>query len=339
MELHKKNSLKITMLLVTLLSTIFISFFLGRLKINFFDFIDYYFNKNSIITSIEIEKYISVIQNVRLPRILCAVFVGASLSISGSVYQGIFKNPMASPSILGASSGAAFGAALGIVLSRSIWEIQFFSFFFGLIAVVLAYVISLKFQSGSNNIILILSGMLISTLFSSFLSLIKFTADPYSKLPDITFWLLGSLTSVNLSDLKMVLLIFIIAFVPLYLYRWDLNILSFNDIEAIALGLNIRKIKTIAVITSTLLTASVISISGLIGWVGLVIPHLTRIIVGPDFKYLLPSSALLGGLYLLIVDDFTRLVYTMEIPIGILTSIIGAPFFIYIMLKSHKGWN
>lgn len=281
----------------------------------------------------------SVIFKVRLPRILAAIAAGASLAASGAAYQGMFRNPLVSPDILGASAGAAFGAAVGILLSLGIVGIEIMSFLFGLIAVFLTYLISMKLsKNNGTTLVLILSGILIKTIFTSFITLIKYVADPYSKLPEITFWLMGSLAAINLKDSYIVFVVFVIGIIPLILLRWKLNVLSFEEEEARALGVNVNILKIVVILCSTLMTASVVSVAGLIGWVGLVVPHFARMLVGPNFKKLLPASVLIGGTYLLIVDDLARCIGSLEIPLGVLTSIIGAPFFIYLMINVKKGW-
>ncbi len=280
----------------------------------------------------------TVIFNVRLPRILAAIIVGAALSVSGTAYQGIFKNPLVSPDILGASAGAGFGAALAIILSLNGLGIQIMAFAFGLVAVFATYFISARFKKSDINLILILTGILIGTLFSSFISLLKYVADPYEKLPAITFWLMGSLSRVAMEDIYFILIPVIIGMIPLFLIKWRLNIMAFGDEEAQALGINTKRIRLIAIFTSTLLTASVVSISGIIGWVGLLVPHLARLIVGPNYKVLLPASMLIGSIYLLLVDSLARIILPVEIPLGILTSIIGAPAFIYLLAYSRRGW-
>ncbi|SKC46713.1 FecCD family ABC transporter permease [Maledivibacter halophilus] len=281
----------------------------------------------------------SVVLKVRLPRIFAAFAAGASLAASGAAYQGMFRNPLVSPDILGASAGAAFGASLGILMSLGIIGIQILSFLFGLSAVALTYLISMRLsKSNGTTIVLILSGMLIKTLFTAFITLIKYIADPYSKLPEITFWLMGSLASINLQDAYIIFIVFIIGIIPLMLLRWKLNVLSFDEEEARALGLDVKKLRIIVILCSTLMTASVVSVAGLIGWVGLVVPHFSRMLVGPNFKKLLPAAVLVGGSYLLLVDNLARSIGSLEIPLGVLTSIIGAPFFIYLMLNVRKGW-
>lgn len=282
----------------------------------------------------------TVFFNIRLPRIASAMLIGAGLSVAGASYQGVFKNPMVSPDILGASAGAGFGAALGILFSFNTIEIQIISFIFGIAAVTLTYLISSIVGKKSNEILtLILSGMVISTLFQAFLSLIKYVADPTSKLPAITFWLMGSLSSINNKDLELLIFPISLGLIPLMLIRWKLNVLSFGDEEAKSMGIDTSKIRFIVIFCSTIMTAAVVSISGMIGWVGLVIPHLSRMLVGPDYKKLIPTSMVIGACFLLIVDNLSRSMFSMELPIGILTSIIGAPFFIYLLMSGKKGWS
>ncbi|KAJ48807.1 iron complex transport system permease protein [Clostridium tetanomorphum] len=285
------------------------------------------------------EEIYTVIFNIRLPRIFAGVLIGAALSTAGAAYQGMFKNPMVSPDILGASSGAAFGAATGILFSFSVVGIQIISFLFGIIAVVITYIISEKVcRSGDSTLTLILSGMLISTLFSSFVSLIKYVADSYNKLPDITFWLMGSLSAINKKDLYIISLPIIIGIAVIIFVRWKLNIMAFGEEEALAMGVNTKRLRVIVIMASTLIISSSVSISGLIGWVGLIIPHFARILVGPNYKHLIPTSILAGSSYLILVDNMARNLGFGEIPIGILTSIIGAPFFVYLMMNIKRGW-
>lgn len=280
----------------------------------------------------------TVIFQVRIPRILVAMIVGCSLSISGAVYQGMFKNPMVSPDILGTSAGAGFGATLGILLSFNIIGTQIMAFAFGLIAVFLTYTISAAVSRGGNIIfVFILAGILIGTVFQSFISLSKYIADPYDKLPTITFWLMGSLANITSEDLFMILIPFVIGIVPIFLVRWNLNTLSFGEEEAKALGIDTRKLRMIAIISTTILTASSVSVSGMVGWVGLIVPHIARMLVGPDFKKLIPATALIGSTYLLLVDNIARTITSVEIPLGILTSLLGAPFFIYLLYKTRRG--
>jgi iron complex transport system permease protein len=280
-----------------------------------------------------------VILNVRLPRILAAVTIGASLSAAGACYQNIFRNPMAEPSLLGVTAGSAFGAAIAILLSFSVAMIQITAFLCGLLAVGATSALSTFVnKNGDKTLTLLLCGIVTGTLFSAFLSLVKYAADPYSKLPAITYWLMGSLASVNMTDIKFASVFGLCGLIPLLLLRWRINAMAFGDDEAHTLGINTRVVRAIVICSSTLITAASVSISGMIGWIGLVIPHLARMLVGPSFAVLLPVSVFLGALFLLVVDSVARTVFTIEIPLGILTAIIGAPFFVTLLAKGRRGW-
>lgn len=279
----------------------------------------------------------TVVFQVRLPRIIASMLVGAALATAGAAYQGMFKNPLVSPDILGASAGAGFGAAIAIFNSFSIIGIQASSFLFSLLAVLLAYAVSSRIRH-DPMLALILSGILVGTLFTSGTSLIKYMADPYDKLPAITYWLMGSLAAVAPRDVLSVIIPMLAGAVPLYLLRWRLNVLSLGEEEARALGINTGRLKFLVIVCSTLMTAAAVSICGVIGWVGLLVPHLARMLVGPNYKVLLPASILIGSSYLLLVDDLARIMAVVEIPLGILTSLIGAPFFLYLLQRSRRGW-
>jgi iron complex transport system permease protein len=282
----------------------------------------------------------TVLFNIRIPRILSAVLVGWALSSSGASYQGLFKNPMVSPDILGAAAGSGFGAAIAILLSFNTATIQISAFVFGLLAVFLSYGIS-KTISGNSEIILVLvlTGMVVESLFSALTSITKYVADPDSKLPEITFWLMGSLSRIlGMSDVLKLLIPVVIGSLPLFLLRWRLNVLSFGEEEAQALGVDTKKVRITVILCSTLLTASAISTCGLVGWVGLVVPHIARMIVGPDYRKLMPVSMLIGGLFLMLTDDIARAAFSIEIPLGILTSLLGAPFFVALLFKGKRGW-
>lgn len=279
----------------------------------------------------------TVIFDVRIPRVLAAIIIGGSLAVSGSSYQGIFNNPLVSPDILGVTSGASLGASIGIIYSWNIINIQISSFLFGILAVAITFFISSLVRQNNQVLVLVLSGILIGTVFNSLVSLIKYMADPYNKLPAINSWLLGSLTAVDLSDIAIIFSISAISLIILYLMRWNLNVLSFGDEEAQSLGIDTFKTRCLIIFFSTLLTASSVAVCGVIGWIGLVVPHITRNIVGPNYNSLLPSSFFLGGLFLLIVDTFTRTVFPIEVPLGIITSLIGAPFYIWLLAKSRRS--
>jgi iron complex transport system permease protein len=279
----------------------------------------------------------TAILQVRLPRILLAMLVGMSLAIGGASFQGLFRNPLVSSQILGVSSGASFGAAIAIVMSLPALGIQLSAFVFGLAAVGLALLIT-RFYKSSPTLTLVLAGIVIGSLFSSMVSLITYTADPNLKLPAIVFWLMGSLASSANSDLVFALPPMLIGITVLMLIRWRINVLSMGEEEAKALGVNTDRLRLIIVVCATMITSAAVSVSGVIGWVGLVIPHFGRILVGPDHRVLLPTCLALGGAYLLIMDDIARTLTTAEIPIGIITGIIGAPIFAYLLTRGTR-WS
>jgi iron complex transport system permease protein len=272
----------------------------------------------------------SVILDVRLPRVIGALLIGATLSQTGAIYQGIFNNPLVSSYILGVSSGAGFGAALGILISSNMAVVEALAFAFGILAVLLTLSAS---RIKNDSITLVLAGFVIGSLFQSFTSFLKYVADPFSKLPQIVFWLMGSLAQISLKDIYIFAPILLLFLIFVSFFGWKLNILSFGDEEAISLGENPKALKRTLIVITTLQTAIVVSLGGVIGWVGLVVPHLVRFVVGYDNRYVLPLSALFGGAFLLLIDTISRTVFPSEIPIGILTAIVGAPFFIVLIRK------
>ena len=274
----------------------------------------------------------TVLFNVRLPRVLMAALIGAGLSAAGAAYQGIFKNPMVSPDVLGASSGAGFGAAMGLFLSFSYQGVSFLAFVLGLSAVGAVCLISSRVKY-NQTLGLVLAGMMISSLFTAAVSFLKLVADPNNTLPVITYWLMGSLASIRPKDLAFAAPWIIGGIIPIYLLRWKINVLTLGEEEARCIGVNTSAVRLAVVLCATLITSAAVSVSGLIGWVGLVIPHFARMLVGSDYRKMLPASLLLGASFLLVVDNFARLLATSEIPIGILTAFVGAPFFLWLILR------
>lgn len=274
----------------------------------------------------------TVLFNVRLPRVLMAALIGAGLSAAGAAYQGIFKNPMVSPDVLGASSGAGCGAALGLFLSFSYQGVSFLAFVLGLSAVGAVCLISSRVKY-NQTLGLVLAGMMISSLFTAAVSFLKLVADPNNTLPVITYWLMGSLASIRPKDLAFAAPWIIGGIIPIYLLRWKINVLTLGEEEARCIGVNTSAVRLAVVLCATLITSAAVSVSGLIGWVGLVIPHFARMLVGSDYRKMLPASLLLGASFLLVVDNFARLLATSEIPIGILTAFVGAPFFLWLILR------
>ncbi len=282
----------------------------------------------------------TVVFEIRLPRVTAGLLVGAALAAAGATYQGMFRNPLVSPDILGVASGAGFGAALGIFLSLPAAAIQAMAFAFGLAAVLLAYGIATAVRGTHDPLlVLVLSGIAIGTLLGAGISLLKYFADPYDQLPAIEFWLLGSLASIRLVDLESVLPPILLGLVPLCLLRWQINLMSLGDEEARALGVQTGCLRVVVVGAATLMTAAAVSIAGIIGWVGLVVPHLARMLVGPNFTRLLPAAMLLGATYVLAVDDLARTLARVELPLGILNAVVGVPFFLSLLARVRRPWQ
>lgn len=277
----------------------------------------------------------SLLLQHRLPRILLACMVGCCLSTAGAAYQGVFQNPMAAPDILGASSGAAFGAALAILLNLGSSMVVLMAFACSMITVLVVIYVG-NHTKGKRVTSLVLAGIMISSLVSSGTSFIKMVADPSDQLPAITYWLMGSLNGSTPKDVLLAAIPMVAGLVPLFLLRWRINILTLGDDEAQTMGVNAKRLRIVVIVCSTLITAASVAVSGVIGWIGLVIPHLTRRMVGNNYKQLLPATMLFGATFLLLVDDISRNLLATEIPIGILTSFIGAPFFIYLISKDGE---
>lgn len=333
-ETHGKGR-AIAIMSVLLIATIVASLFLGRYRISLREMVEIVIQDISGQDSGRNEAAAAVLRNVRLPRILLACLVGCCLAAAGTVYQGVFQNPLASPDILGASNGAAFGAALAILVGASRWGITAAAFAGGMLTVAIVFAISGRAQ-GKRVMALILAGIMVSSLFSAGTSLVKLVADPSDKLPAITYWLMGSLAGTRKEEAGIALIPMAVGIIPLLAIRWRMNILTLGDDEARALGVNVRALRYTVIACATLITAASVSVSGMIGWVGLIVPHFCRRMVGNNFKYLLPASMLGGAVFLLAVDDVSRCLLQTEIPIGILTAFIGAPFFIRLMLRREQ---
>ncbi|HKL99292.1 MAG TPA: iron ABC transporter permease [Mobilitalea sp.] len=275
----------------------------------------------------------TVILDIRLPRVLLALISGAGLSVAGAAFQGLFSNPLATPDTLGVSTGASFGAALGILLGASAMQIQLLALCTGVAAVLLVYMVG-RMNGTSSMIMIVLSGMVISALFSAMVSLIKYVADPQDVLPTITFWLMGSMSGTTKQTLTMGAPFILIGTVIIFTLRFKLNALSLPEDEAKSLGINIKLIRLLIIIGATMITASVVSMCGQIGWVGLLIPHISRMLFGNNNKYVLPASILLGAIFMLVVDTLARSASAAEIPVSILTAVIGAPFFIILLRRT-----
>ena len=273
----------------------------------------------------------NVVFQIRLPRVAAAALVGAALAVAGVSYQGMFRNPMVSPDILGASTGAGFGAALAILLGAGYFGISMSAFVFGLLAVAVAYAVSCMSRT-NQTIALILAGMMVSSLFSAGTSYIKLVADTQQQLPAITYWLMGSLSSIKPRDVLFLVIPVTLGLVPLLILSWRMNLLTLGEEEARSMGVNTRLLRLVVILCATLLTAASVAVSGMIGWVGLVIPHFCRMLFGYDYRRLIPAAALFGASFLIVVDDIARLATAGEIPLGILTAFVGAPIFLYLIL-------
>lgn len=280
-----------------------------------------------------------VVWNIRLPRVGAALLVGTALASAGASYQALFRNPLVSPDILGVSAGAGLGAVAGIFLSLPVMAIQASAFVGGMAAVGLVTLVGAMVRGTDRTLTLVLLGVVIGALAGAATSLLKVMADPYDQLPAITFWLLGSLASVTSRDILPTLPMVLLGLVPLALLRWRINVLSLGDEEARALGIEAGRTRLVVIAAATLITASVTALAGVVGWVGLIIPHIARMLVGPGFGRLLPASALIGAGYLLIVDTLARSIAQVEVPLGVLTAVIGAPFFVWLLARGRRGWS
>lgn len=279
-----------------------------------------------------------IVMNVRLPRILAAMLIGAALAAAGAGYQNLFRNPIVSPDILGVSAGAGFGASLAVMLNAGAFGIQASAFIGGLVAVSLCFAIGQAINRHSL-IVLVLVGVVIAAFFQAMISVLKIVADPVDVLPVITFWLLGGLNKITPSDLPVAAAMIGASLVVLHALRWQVNVMSVGEEEARTLGVNVGLTRLMLVLTATLMTAAAVSISGIVGWVGLVVPHMARMLVGPSFERMLPVAIVAGALFVLLVDNFARAASAMELPLGIVTSVIGAPLFILLLLRSRVSWS
>ncbi len=275
--------------------------------------------------------------NVRLPRVVMAMLVGCCLASAGAAYQGTFQNPLVSPDILGASQGAAFGAAVAILLGFASFGVSVLAFFVALGTVLLVIVVA-QAARGNQVLTVVLAGVMVSSLLSAGVSFTKLIADPTDQLPAITYWLMGSLTSAKPADIALAGPPMLLGLVVLFVLKWRINILTMGDDEASTMGVNTKRLRLVIILAATLVTAASVAVTGMIGWVGLVIPHLSRMLIGSDYRKLMPASMLMGASFLLLVDDVSRLATTAEIPIGILTAFIGAPFFIYLITREGERY-
>lgn len=327
---EKRNRRIIIILLAVLAATLMVSFLLGKFPIGPKEIAGIVAAEFVDITPFWSPEKTQVFWTIRLPRILLACVVGIALSTAGLVYQNVFENPMASPDFLGASSGAAFGAALAIITGLSGMYLTVFAFIFSLLTILLVYVLGSR-AKGYRTIGLVLAGLMVSSIAQAGTSFIKLVADQTNELPAITYWLMGSLSAAKQEDLIFAATVITIGLVPIWLLRWKLSMLTVGEDEAAAMGVNITRVRFVSLASATLITAAAVSVSGVIGWVGLVVPHFCRRLVGNNLKHLAPAVMISGAAFMLIVDDASRCLFTLEVPIGILTALIGAPFFLYLI--------
>lgn len=300
--------------------------FIGRIGIS--ELIMYFKENNE---SLEV-----ILWDLRLPRLIAASIIGASLAISGALFQGVFQNPLVSPNILGVSSGAAFGAVVFILLGAPLIAVQFGSFVFGLVAVCLAYALG-HFSNSNSKLMLILAGIVIGALFDALISIVKYVADTDEVLPNIIYWLLGSLSSISWDNLMILVPINLFGIIILCALSWKVNILALSKEQASFLGLG-KSVNIICILLATLISANSISMCGIIGWIGLLIPHISRMIFGANYAKVLPSSAFLGATFLMYCDTISRSLNHTQIPLSIITALFGAPLIMIIMLKGAKKW-
>ena len=278
----------------------------------------------------------SLIWDVRMPRAILAIMVGGSLGISGAALQGLFRNPLVDSSLLGVSSGAGFGAALAIILFSNVFSIYILAFVFSMIAVMISVRVG-KINNYTSTILLVLGGVIVSSIFSSLISFLKYLADPYNELPSIIFWMMGSLANASYKEILISGFPMIIGVTGLVLVRWRINVLSMGEKEAQSLGINIKFYRGLIIVCASLATAGAVAVCGIISWIGLVIPHIGRMLVGNDNQKLLPVSIALGGFMLLFIDVLGRILTGGELPLNILTALSGGPFYIYLLKKTKAG--
>ncbi len=326
------NSVWAVVIVVTLVVCMLVAMGVGRYSITVGQILNTLLPEGLAATEVD-PNVKTVIYNIRLPRVLLAVLAGSGLAVAGAAFQSLFSNPLATPDTLGVATGASFGATLGIMLGLDSIGIQSCAFAMGVACVALVYFIS-KIKGESSMIMIILSGMVISSLFQALVSLIKYAADPQDQLPQITFWLMGSLASVGFQDLALGSPFIIIGIVIIFLLRWKMNMLSLHEDEAKSLGVNVKVIRILTIIAAALITASVVSLCGNIGWVGLLIPHISRMLFGNNNKSVVPACIGLGAIFMVVIDTIARAATASEIPISILTAVIGAPFFIILLRKT-----
>ena len=328
---QKRYRISLLLMLAALVCATFYSFWIGYYPLEPLDVFKAFASRFGYQGDV-LPQAVTIFWSIRLPRILSAVLIGASLSVAGAVYQGMFRNPLVSPDILGVSSGAGLGAAVAIFAGALGWGVQLSAFAGGIGAVALSYLISRK-SAHSQTLSLVLTGSMVMALCNAGVTMIKYVADPNNVLQQLTFWLMGSLAKTNMAAFGWSAMPMLVGLLAVYALRWQINLLTFEDEEARSLGIHVRRYRFVFIILSTLLSAAAVCLGGLIGWVGLMLPHMSRALVGPDYKRLIPACAMLGATYLVLMDDVARAVLSLELPLGVVTSVMGAPFFVYLIIK------
>ncbi|WP_448871048.1 FecCD family ABC transporter permease [Desulfobulbus propionicus] len=334
---------RLTLPLLTLLLTaaVLLSLYLGQYRLPLADIIAFASWKVFDHGSLNPEQQsllTNILLDIRLPRITAAILIGSALSVSGTAFQALFINPLVSPGLLGVLAGASFGAALGMICSKSWLIVQCSTLAFGFVAVGVAVTIARIFR-GTSIIMLVLGGIISGAFFTASLSIVKYAADPSNQLPAIVYWLMGNLSAVDGRTIGLISLPMLAGILALIVNGGRLNVMSMGEEEARALGIHVGRVRITVIFLATLISALTVVIGGIIGWVGLIIPHICRMLVGPDNRLLLPTAALTGAIYLLVVDNVSRLVFTFEIPTGIVTSLIGIPFFVLVLNRAQRGWR
>ena len=339
---YKKEAKYLILATTALLLIAMLSLLWGQYQIDMSTFVAYINFKFFSIEGIDPQTFTlidNIIVEIRLPRVLLAILIGAALATSGAVFQAMFVNPLVSPGILGVLAGASFGAACGMLLSDSWLLVQVLAFVFGFVAVGFAILIGSMVTNSRSTVMLVLGGVISAALFTSLLSIIKYVADPYSTLPTIVYWLMGSLSMAQLDEVVFVAIPILLSIMGMIFMSKYFDLMSLGDEEAKALGVNVKLIRILAIVLATLAGSLSVVMAGIIGWVGLIIPHIVRMAVGPSHRLLIPLSAIIGGAFLLLADAISRLALSVEIPIGILTSLIGIPIFIIVLKNARAAWN
>jgi iron complex transport system permease protein len=323
---------------LALMAAVIASLYLGKYPVSPADLAQLLLDRLTGRPSLQDPTLVAILLNIRLPRVLAAVLVGATLAAAGAAFQGLFRNPLVSPDILGVSAGAGTGAVAAILLGWPMPAIETAAFAGGLVAVTVAFAVARLMRRGDPALVLVLAGIALDKLLMAGTTLMKLKADPYSQLPTITYWLLGGLNGTGWSDLLGAAPPAAVGLLLLLALRWRLSVVSLGEEEARALGIETHRLRLVLVLAATLMTAAAVALAGPVGWVGLLIPHAARLLVGPDFRRLLPAAALLGGGFVTLMDGLARVAGPSELPLGLYTALVGAPFFLWLLASARRGW-